>query len=106
MDREELERTFLWKVDSEVKLFQYRMLQKSRQEIYNLAYQIDCVLHIYAILKEYCKEMTVEELEVCMFVPEILIHLYWRWVKVSDSQQEELKQSIITAIQEKKGEAA
>lgn len=106
MEREELERIFCWKINSELKLFKYRILQKDKEEIYALAYRIDCIISIYEILMEYCKEMTVQELEACMFVPEVLMRLYWRWMKVPDSKNEELERIIRTAMQEKNEEAA
>lgn len=106
MNREKLEHTFCWKINSELKLFKYRILQKEKEEVFALAYQIDCIISIYEILVEYCKEMTTQELEVCMSIPEVLIHLYCRWMKVPDSKNEELGQSIRASIQEKKKEAA
>lgn len=106
MEKEELERTFCWKLNGELKLFKYRMLQKEKEEIYALAYRIDCIVSIYEILVEYCKEMTVQELEICMSIPEVLTHLYRRWMKVPDSRNEELEQIIRKAVQEADREAA
>lgn len=106
MDREELEHSFCWKISSELKLFKYRTLQKEKEEIYGLAYRIDCLINIYEILVEQCKKMSIQELEVCMSTPELLIHLYWQWLKIPDAQNKELEEVIRAAIQEKKGEAA
>lgn len=106
MEREELERIFCWKISSELKLFKYRTLQKEKEEIYSMAYRIDCIISIYEILLEVCKEMTVKELERCMSTPDVLSHLYWRWLRAPDSKNEELEQVIKIAIREEETEAA
>ncbi len=106
MEREELERSFCWKINGELKLFKYRVLQKDKEEIYALAYRIDCIINIYEILLELSKELSIQELEQCMQTPEVLAQLYWRWMKVPDSKNEELEQTVRSVIREIKTEAA
>lgn len=106
MERKELERTFCWKLTGELKLFKYRILQKEKEEIYALAYRIDCIINIYEILMEFSKEMTTQELEQCMQIPEVLIHFYWRWMKVPDSKNEEMERTVRNTIREIREEAA
>lgn len=106
MERDELERIFCWKINSELKLFKYRVLQKEKEEIYLMAYRIDCIISIYELLMELCKELAEEELKQLMSIPEVLAHLYQRWMKEPDSKNEELEQSIRTTIREMNREAA
>ena len=52
MERENMERTFCWKISAELKGFEYRMKQKDKDEIYASAYEIDCTIRIYEKLIE------------------------------------------------------
>lgn len=47
MDRNRAERRFCWKISAELKSFKFRMMQMSKQEIYDHAYEIDCMIRIY-----------------------------------------------------------
>lgn len=106
MKKEELERLFCWKINSELKLFKYRIMQKEKEEIYSLAYQIDCIISIFEMLLELCKKMSPQELERCMQIPEVLVYFYWRWMKEPDSKNEEMEQSLWETIKEIEKEAA
>lgn len=106
MKKEELERLFCWKINSELKLFKYRIMQKEKEEIFSLAYRIDCIISIFEMLLELCKKMSPQELERCMQIPEVLAHFYWRWMKEPDSKNEEMEQSLWAAIKEIEKEAA
>lgn len=106
MKKEELERLFCWKINSELKLFKYRIMQKEKEEIYSLAYRIDCIISIFEMLLELCKKMSPQELERCMQIPEVLVHFYWRWMKEPDSKNKEMEQSLWVAIREIEKEAA
>lgn len=59
MQREEMERIFCWKIGAELKGFQYCMMQKSKEEIFASAYQIDCMVRIYELLAEISQKMEV-----------------------------------------------
>lgn len=92
------------------------MLEKAPNEIYERAYQIDCIVCIYEQLLEQTPEMEAEVLKRLLVIPDILSFLYGRWLKQEDSFSEELQRCLkkeIRAIQEKynqivveKGEAA
>ena len=45
MDRNRAERRFCWKISAELKSFKFRMMQMSKQEIYDHAYEIDCMVY-------------------------------------------------------------
>lgn len=100
MNREELERMFQGKITTEMKLFQEWVLQLEKEEIFALAYRIDCTIRIYEILMEFSKEISERELEVCNSIEGLLDIFYERWRKEPDSQEEELAYSICSMIQE------
>ena len=72
MDRGKLEQTFRWKITAEIKLFKGRVLQAEKEEIFALAYRIDCTVRIYEILLECCGRMGETELEGCIGTGGIL----------------------------------
>lgn len=116
MEKEELKSLFCEKIGLEIGRFKKRMLEKAPNEIYERAYQIDCIVCIYEQLLEQMPEMEAEVLKRLLVIPDILAFLYGRWLKQEDSFSEELQWCLkkeIRAIQEKynqivveKGEAA
>ena len=100
MEHEELERVFCWKISAELKQFKYRMMQKQKEEIYASAYRIDCMVRIYEILAEQSHTMRNEILQSCMEIPNLLEFLYEEWLKVPDSQGEELEEAVQQMLQE------
>ncbi len=98
MDRGKLEQTFRWKITAEIKLFKGRVLQAEKEEIFALAYRIDCTVRIYEILLECCGRMGETELEGCIGTGGILDFLYERWLKEPDTQEEELEHSLCSII--------
>lgn len=98
MYRKQLEATFCWKIGGELKLFQYQVLKKEKEEIYGLAYRIDCMLRIYEILIELSRSLSAEELEGCIRTSGLLDYLYERWLKAPDTQNEELEHSLCSSI--------
>lgn len=98
MDRGQLEQTFRWKITAEMKLFKGRMLQAEKEEIFALAYRIDCTVRIYKILLECCGRMGDAELESCIGTGGILDFLYERWLKEPDTQEEEMEHSLCSII--------
>ena len=101
----QLEQTFCWKISSELKLFKYQMMQKPKEEIYARAYEIDCMVRIYEILAEKSQKMETEQLESCIHVSFLLAFLYSEWLKIPDTQNEELEQVLGALLKtcEKKG---
>lgn len=98
MYRKQLEATFCWKISGELKLFKYQILELEKEEIYDLAYRIDCILHIYEILIELSRSLSAEELEGCIRTSGLLDYLYERWLKAPDTQNEELEHSLCSSI--------
>lgn len=98
MDRGQLEQAFRWKITAEMKLFKERVLQMEKEEIFALAYRIDCTIRIYEILLECCGRMGEAELEGCIGTGEILDSLYERWPKEPDTQEEEMEHSLCSII--------
>lgn len=104
MDRKKLEQTFCWKISSELKLFKYHIMQKTKEEIYACAYQIDCMVRIYESLAEMSQKMETEQLQSCIHISNLLAFLYGEWLKVPDTQNEELEHSLWSLIRELKTE--
>lgn len=98
MCRLQLEQTFCWKISSELKLFKNKMLQKTKEEIYASAYEIDCMVRIYEILVEQSKRMETEQLECCIHVSFLLSFLYAEWLKIPDTQNEELEDILCSFV--------
>lgn len=98
MDRGQLEQTFRWKITAEMKLFKEHMLQTEKEEVFALAYRIDCTVRIYEILLECCSRMGEAELESCTGTGGILDFFYERWLKDPDTQEEEMEHSLCSII--------
>lgn len=99
MDRRKLERYFCWKLSRELNCFKAGILQRSKEEIFSMAYQIDAILSLYELLIEMSQKMTVLELHKCIRVTNLLAFLYHGWLQVPDSQMTELDQSVNKQIQ-------
>ena len=91
MYRKRLQQTFCWKINGELKLFQYQVLQKEKEAIYHAAYQIDCIISIYELLLEMSRRMSRETLEAAIAFPDILEFLYEEWMGYQDSYMGELQ---------------
>lgn len=104
MDRDKLIQLLNWKLTSENKMMRYRFMQKSKEEIYESCYEVDCKITMFELLKEMSDQMTVKQLQYCLQIPSLLNFLYDEWLKVSDSRNEELESSLwifIKQIEEK-----
>lgn len=93
-----LMKTFLWKLDCERKLYKYRILLLEKEEIYAKAYEIDTMLSLYEELREISQKMTVQQLENCLYVPELLAFFYYEWLKTEDSRVSELEAFIMNTL--------
>lgn len=89
MQREEMERIFCWKIGAELKGFQYCMMQKSKEEIFASAYQIDCMVRIYELLAEISQKMEVDQMQKCM---EISSLLSWKSAQSNRLDEKRLKE--------------
>lgn len=106
MQREEMERIFCWKIGAELKGFQYCMMQKSKEEIFSSAYQIDCMVRIYELLAEISQKMEVAQMQKCMEISSLLAFLYERWLKTQDTQTLELEEVIQAVLNDMSLEVA
>lgn len=98
MEREQLEQAFCKKISSELGLFKEQMLKMEKEEVFALAYWIDCTIRIYEILMELSKSLGDRELWQCTRTERLLESLYNYWLKVPDTQNEELENSLQSAI--------
>lgn len=74
MDRNRAERRFCWKISAELKSFKFRMMQMSKQEIYDHAYEIDCMIRIYEELVNISERLETEQLQIVWRFPA-----FYRW---------------------------
>lgn len=92
MKRNELIKTFNWKIASELKLYKASMMQKEKDEIFADCYEIDYMIRIYESLKEKSQKMGPEALSQCIQVSGLLASFYQAWLKVSGSSDEDLEE--------------
>ena len=99
LEHQELEKIFCLKISAELSAFQYDMLQKEREEIYQAAYQIDSMINLYELLIEQCRTMKEELLIIAVMVPELLHFLYDRWLEYKDSHMEDIQDCIVQELE-------
>jgi hypothetical protein len=78
------------KIYMEYELFKQQMMQKSVDEVYECAYQIDSYINLYEFLLEMCQEFEEGEIKVILLTPNILASLYDEWLSFEDSSSEDL----------------
>ena len=98
MNRRRLEERFCYKLSSELRYFKEGVLQRPKEEIISMAYQIDAVITIYEILRELCRDMSQDELRSCIRTPNFLDHCYKYWLKNPDSQMDEMQEVLVKQI--------
>ena len=106
MDRNRAERRFCWKISAELKSFKFRMMQMSKQEIYDHAYEIDCMIRIYEELVSISERLETEQLQNCMKIPSLLSLIYKRWMDTIDLQERELEQTVGNVMSDMKAKIA
>lgn len=94
MCRDRLEKILCWKTSRELKLYKYRMLKQTKEEIFARAYEIDCMIRIYELLVEESQKMEKGQLESCIRSSNLLAYLYSEWLKLPDTQNAELEEMI------------
>ncbi|MCF2554384.1 DUF3848 domain-containing protein [Faecalicatena contorta] len=107
MGREKLQGLFCARLSLEYACFREKILQKSPEEIFQSAYEIDSIINIYEYLLEVSQELEEKVLEYWMLFPDILTFLYQRWLKQEDSYIEELSLCMrkeLTRCENDKGE--
>ena len=98
--REQLEEVFCHKINGELEGFKEGALRLEKEEIFSIAYRIDCMIRIYETLAERSGELGEEELKRCVQEEGILQSLYQRWLKSPAPQEEELEHSVRSGIRE------
>lgn len=69
------------KVYLEHEHYRLNMLKNNPEEIYNLAYQIDCYINIYEHLLIISETATEEELAMIINCPNFIDYAYKEWIK-------------------------
>ena len=92
MDRNRAEGRFCWKISAELKSFKFRMMQMSKQEIYDHAYEIDCMIRIYEELVNISEKLETEQLQ--------------KWMDTVSSQEHELEQAVENVMSDMKEKIA
>lgn len=69
------------KVYLEHEQYRLNMLKNNSEEIYNLAYQIDCHINIYEYLLIISETATEEELATIINYPDFIDYVYEEWLK-------------------------
>lgn len=100
MSKERLMEVFLWKISSELKMLKYRILKKSKEEIFYSSFEIDGKINLYEILRELSCELNVEQLQACLQIPDLIGFLYDQWMKVPDSRNEEMEEILRTLVKQ------
>lgn len=81
--KERLEVLLYEKLDWELTEFKKKTLEKEKDEIYGMAYEIDSVINLYEQLVDK-QNFTEEKLEALLVVPNLLIYLYDEWLSYED----------------------
>ena len=82
---------FLNRIYGEYQSYKASVLEENGGSIYARCYEIDCMINIYEILKEFTMKLPVNELERLMNHRDILKYLYELWLKKSDSHYTEME---------------
>ena len=100
MSKEELTALFCAKVNLEQNRYHRKMLKLKPEDIFDRAYEIDCMVNISEVLLEKCEGMKEGILKCLLVLPNLLHFFYSRWMKTGDSFQEELEASMDASIRE------
>ena len=108
MEKEEAQRVFCWKISAELKQFQYQVLGRSKEEIYDMSYQIDNMIRLYEMLVEQSEEMENMQLQYCIATPNLLSLIYKHFLKdqIPDNREKYLKESFQKLLEEITQQAA
>lgn len=85
---------FLNRIYGEYQSYKASVLEENSGSIYARCYEIDCMINIYEILKEFAMKLSVNELERLMNHRDILKYLYELWLKKSDSHYVEMEHHV------------
>ena len=93
-----LKELILCKIDAEYKRYQAKILSLSNIRIYELCYEIDCIVNFYEILLEKIPEMSEEELMRLVTEDNILCQMYDKWLSKDDSNYVELEKHVLDEL--------
>ena len=85
---------FLDRIYGEYQSYKASVLEENGGSVYARCYEIDCMINIYEILKEFAMKLSVKELEMLMGHRDILKYLYELWLKKSDSHYAEIEHHV------------
>lgn len=100
MEKRQLEEAFCQKISRELEEFKEKALRMGKEEIFSIAYRIDCMIRIYEMLAEHSGDLGEEELKQCIREEGLLQSLYQRWLKSPAPQEGELEHSVWSGIKE------
>ena len=86
------------KVNLEYGIYKCSMLNKSAEEIYERAYEIDSYINLYEFLLELSQQLEEDELRSVLSVSDLLTFLYCTWLECDDSQAEELMKFLLEEL--------
>ena len=89
---------FLERIYGEYQSYKASVLEENSGVIYARCYEIDCMINIYEILKEFAMKLSVSELERLMNHRDILKYLYELWLKKSDIHYAEMEHHVTDEI--------
>lgn len=97
--QELLKELILCKIDAEYKRYQAKILSLSNIRIYELCYEIDCIVNFYEILIEKVAEMPEEKLMKLIAEDDILHLMYNEWLSKDDSNYAELENHVLEELE-------
>ena len=90
---------FLDRLYEEYQSYKTSVLNSSNMEIFDKCYEIDAILNLYKILMEKAEEMSDYELEALLKHEEILMELYYLWLKKDDENYSEMERHVEDTVQ-------
>lgn len=84
--------------------FKRRMVLLSPEDVFANAYKIDIYINLYEALLEMAESFSLQELEQLVPVPDLLGNLYEGWLKIPDSQQEEIREYLKKTVRKEQEE--
>lgn len=99
-EKNELTEIFCLRLNLEQKRYKKRMMKMSPDAVFGKAYEINVMLSIYETLIEKSEKMETDILKCLLVIPDILHFFYRRWMKIGDSFQMELENSMEQGLKE------
>lgn len=93
-----MRQTFAWRIACELKLYKYRILQESKEEILGNAFKIHTIISIYEELLEKSEYLDEEILKRMLHITNILEYFYELWMHTKDSYSKELAGCIDSGV--------